>query len=400
MSTIRRSACAATLTIAAATASAGIASAPAANAAGTDIAYAQADRTQYLFTARSGGKTVGALHGGEQLTGTYYPSSSWFQITKGTNTGKWVWAPSLTPTPKPTRTNVTYYTTTSITAQGYLKADTTSAKKNVLAPVTAVTGDLYANGWFQQRSGGYTYFRNVMTRNPYTPLETRQWNNTTGYQAISPTSNIVTRYAHLNRSDVPIRTDDSLTSSVVTRVKSGTALTGRYINSHWFKITSGTHAGRYVSSGVLFTTSNQTTINGRLKQADLCEVPWAMRTEYTEYDRWMGCESLNELIKADTDLKARTGTGVRQWDSYRTYATQVWYYDLYGSPQAAKPGTSNHGLGNAIDMRYSLSKSLSWSSPTVINFTKYAAAYGWVKPNHLKKTATSYGEPWHFEFHG
>lgn len=376
-----------------------IATAPAAHAAPTTTRYAQSWRTQYLFTATSNGKTVGALHGGEAVTGDAY-AHGWFKITAGPNAGLWIWGASPTPTPKPTRTNVTYYTGTAVPAQGYLQAKTSSAKKNTLAPVTAVTGDMYANGWFQQRSGAYTYFTNVMNGNPYTPFETRQWNNTTGYHAMAPTSQTVKRYATLNKANVPVRAQTSLTSTIVARLKPGTAVTGRYMNSHWFKVTSGAQAGRYISTGVLFTSPNQSAYNGRLKDIDLCTVPTPMRLTMDKYDRSMNCEAVQELAKLDTKLKSTTGTGVRQWDAYRTYQTSVKYMKMWGAAIVAQAGTSNHGLGLAIDMRYDTKKSLAWSSPTVVNFTKYGKAYGWVKPTYIMKTTRSNGEPWHFEFNG
>src|SRR5262245_28028828 len=59
--------------------------------------------------------------------------------------------------------------------------------------------------------------------------------------------------------------------------------------------------------------------------------------------------------------------------AYRTYAEQVYFWNLYQSGHgnlAARPGTSNHGWGIAVDV------------PTVemaqlIN--KYGASYGWQK---------------------
>lgn len=377
-----------------------LAAAAPATSATTVTQYAQSTRTQYLFPSAAGGvSAVGALHGGDTIVGEPV-GTDWLKITVGPNAGKYVWKASATPTPKPIATNVTRYTGTSAVAQSYEQAATTSSLRTKYAPVVAVKGDLYANGWFQQRDTAWNYMQNTMGSNPYSALETRQWNNTTGYQAMAPTSQTVLRYAVLNRVNVPVRSGASTTSTIMARVPAGTALSGQYINSHWFKVTSGPQAGRYVSSGVLFTAASQATINGKLAAADLCQVPDAMRLSKDIYDRDMGCESLHQLIALDAKLKASVGTGVKQWDAYRTFATQQEYYKRYGAGQAAVPGTSNHGLGNALDMRYTTSGTLSWTTPTVVNFTKYGKDYGWVKPAYLMKTAASNGEPWHFEYNG
>lgn len=67
------------------------------------------------------------------------------------------------------------------------------------------------------------------------------------------------------------------------------------------------------------------------------------------------------------------------YSSYRTVAMQVEMKAQYGS-NAATPGTSNHGLGLAIDT--------AWDA--VIN--QYGARYGW-----QKVWSDASWEPWHFK---
>lgn len=109
--------------------------------------YVVSDRSQYVFTATSNGTTVGALHGGDAVVGTYYPSTSWLQIKSGTYAGKWIWKPSLTATPKPVAKDIKRFTGTANVSQKYDQAHTGSTKRNVIAPVSSVQGDLYSNGW-------------------------------------------------------------------------------------------------------------------------------------------------------------------------------------------------------------------------------------------------------------
>lgn len=73
--------------------------------------------------------------------------------------------------------------------------------------------------------------------------------------------------------------------------------------------------------------------------------------------------------------------------SYRTYAKQVYYWNLYQSGQgneAAKPGTSNHGWGTAVDL------SEEWMRDWI---DKHGAKYKWAKTE-------AFNEWWHVNFTG
>ena len=318
-------------------------------------------------------------------------------------------ATTTTPTPTPSTTATTPTVSVRYTStQRYTYAFTNrpgagGTYVRRLAPNLAVTGQYFSDGWMKLTSGPNTglwiYYTN--STNPYNAYETRQWNNIDGFQAMAPTSVTVTRYTLSNRTNTPVRSAPSYaTTTKVSSLAARTALTGHYVNSHWFQITSGANAGRYVSSGALFTTSSQSLVNGKLKSGDLCSVPDAMRLVKDFHDSSMGCEALQQLIKVDASMYANDRVHVREWEAYRTYATQQYYYRLYGSPQAAVPGTSNHGLGNALDLRQSTTTRLTWSSLIVTSMTKRGASNGWIKPSYLKPSGSYYGEPWHFEFNG
>ncbi|MBL8910480.1 MAG: D-alanyl-D-alanine carboxypeptidase family protein [Archangium sp.] len=93
------------------------------------------------------------------------------------------------------------------------------------------------------------------------------------------------------------------------------------------------------------------------------------------------------------DAARRDGVNIRLTDSYRSYAAQVDVArrkGIYGVRQpngrlglAARPGTSNHGLGRAVD----------------VNLQASPRASAWLRAN-----AARYGfktiprEPWHWEF--
>lgn len=70
--------------------------------------------------------------------------------------------------------------------------------------------------------------------------------------------------------------------------------------------------------------------------------------------------------------------------AYRSYERQVYYWNLYQSGSgnlAASPGTSNHGLGLAVDTSYD----------ALIN--AHGAPFGW-----QKIWSDAPNEPWHFKY--
>lgn len=93
------------------------------------------------------------------------------------------------------------------------------------------------------------------------------------------------------------------------------------------------------------------------------------------------------------DAARRDGVNIKLTDSYRTYAAQVDVArrkGIYGVRQpngklglAARPGTSNHGLGRAVD----------------VNLGASPGASQWLRANAARfgfKTIPR--EPWHWEF--
>jgi len=79
--------------------------------------------------------------------------------------------------------------------------------------------------------------------------------------------------------------------------------------------------------------------------------------------------------------------------AYRTYAKQVEYYNNYqngNGPLAARPGTSNHGLGKACDLP---------SDQRQAMVRKYGHRFRWgIAGGKLSSDAMS--EPWHMTFRG
>ena len=95
-------------------------------------------------------------------------------------------------------------------------------------------------------------------------------------------------------------------------------------------------------------------------------------------------------------------------DGYRTLARQEALYNKYGAGRAAKPGTSNHGWGIAIDMYWGVRTNMNtqldlrpsaFKHPMYIWFLDNAGKYGWFNPVKLRDDNGT-DEWWHWEYHG
>jgi putative peptidoglycan binding protein/D-alanyl-D-alanine carboxypeptidase-like protein len=120
--------------------------------------------------------------------------------------------------------------------------------------------------------------------------------------------------------------------------------------------------------------------NGRFADSDLVVVPEG-RLAREAAANWLalraeGSEKLGILI---------TPAGPRS--SYRTYDDQVTFWNIYqaGGNLAARPGTSNHGWGNAVDLK---------DPPSMRKVVdQFGAAYGW----HWGEAPS---ESWHVTYRG
>ncbi len=82
-------------------------------------------------------------------------------------------------------------------------------------------------------------------------------------------------------------------------------------------------------------------------------------------------------------------------DSYRSYANQVVTKASRGG-WAAAPGTSNHGVGVALDLCGGVN---SFGHPAHLWMQQNAPLYGWFHPSWAA-AGGSLPEPWHWEFSG
>ena len=90
-----------------------------------------------------------------------------------------------------------------------------------------------------------------------------------------------------------------------------------------------------------------------------------------------------------------TGSPICVTDSYRSYAEQISVKEVKGK-WAATPGTSEHGMGRAVDLCGGIN---SFGTPAHLWMKQNAPLYGWFHPDWAEQSG-SLPEPWHWEYAG
>ena len=128
--------------------------------------------------------------------------------------------------------------------------------------------------------------------------------------------------------------------------------------------------------------------SGKLDPSNLCQIPWAAEGQVLRCD---ATDALKELNKA---YRAKFGDDLGITDAYRDYATQVYLKATKGY-LAAKPGTSNHGWGLALDL-----DGLGAEGSTRHAWLREnGPRYGWDHPSWAR-IGGSKPEAWHWEYVG
>ena len=126
--------------------------------------------------------------------------------------------------------------------------------------------------------------------------------------------------------------------------------------------------------------------NGQLPANSLC-------TLWTPKHR-LRADAAVALAKLNIAYKQHFGNNICITDSYRTLSEQIRLRSVKPS-LAAIPGTSNHGLGLAVDLCDGVEKGggsrYEWLRAN-------AAAYGWENPDWALPGGSGPHEPWHWEY--
>lgn len=136
------------------------------------------------------------------------------------------------------------------------------------------------------------------------------------------------------------------------------------------------------------STNTRAYPNGQILPSGLCPLIGA-EGESLLPDAAAAFNSMSAAYQRDT------GSTLCVTDGYRSYSQQVVTKSQRGH-FAATPGTSNHGLGTALDLCGGVN---NFGHPAHEWMTQNAALYGWFHPSWAGPRG-SLPEPWHWEFSG
>ncbi|MEP7369678.1 MAG: M15 family metallopeptidase [Dermatophilaceae bacterium] len=126
--------------------------------------------------------------------------------------------------------------------------------------------------------------------------------------------------------------------------------------------------------------------NGRLPASALCPL-------YANPDQSLSRDAAMAFNAMSNEYQKETGSALCVADSYRSYPEQV-AIKLERPGLAATPGTSQHGLGLAVDLCGGVQ---DFSAPAHLWMQHHAPLYGWFHPAWAEPSGVL-PEPWHWEF--
>ncbi len=131
--------------------------------------------------------------------------------------------------------------------------------------------------------------------------------------------------------------------------------------------------------------------NGKVAQKMLVAIGWDKEKTL------IAAPALKDLNQLNAAFKKKFGRNLDVDLAYRTRATQDAYWVELGPYIAARPGTSNHGWGTAID------------TPETYHYSFRGKYHKWLKMNSKKynwvhrkilEEGSPYAEAWHFDYVG
>jgi hypothetical protein len=128
--------------------------------------------------------------------------------------------------------------------------------------------------------------------------------------------------------------------------------------------------------------------NGEIPAAALCPV-WGAPSQMLRGD---AARAFTALSRSYAKV---FGQPICMTDSYRSRSQQVTLYGIKPT-LAARPGTSNHGWGTAVDLCGGIE---SFGTTQHAWLLAHAPLYGWFHPSWAEPTG-SRPEPWHWEYAG
>ncbi|MEE1619913.1 SH3 domain-containing protein [Zafaria sp. Z1313] len=129
--------------------------------------------------------------------------------------------------------------------------------------------------------------------------------------------------------------------------------------------------------------------NGKLPSSALVAIPWDPQKNL------IAGPALADLTRMNAAFKKKFGRDLEVDLTYRTLGMQRYLYTDLGPMIAARPGTSSHGWGLAID--FPETKPYGFGGAYYTWLKKYSKQWGWVHHKRLEQ-GSPYAEAWHFEY--
>lgn len=152
------------------------------------------------------------------------------------------------------------------------------------------------------------------------------------------------------------------------------------------------------NTGTAFFTSTPTEegdgSNGHMPRSAMAPLGWCQDSRGNQ--QWLRADAAAAMTSLNDAFRAQFGENIAIDLSYRSYEDQVAMREYYGS-RAAVPGTSNHGLGTAIDTWEW--DAYAFGSARYTWLVENGPAYGWVAPSWARQDGSN-PEYWHFEYVG
>ena len=134
--------------------------------------------------------------------------------------------------------------------------------------------------------------------------------------------------------------------------------------------------------------------NGHMPASAMCLIPWG--TDTLGSPQYLRCDAEAALTRMSEAFKAQFGTQIALDLTYRSFDEQVAMRAALG-PIAAVPGTSNHGLGLALDVPEQPDL-YGFGTPRYEWLLANGPSFGWDAPADVRQGA-AYPEYWHIEYH-
>ncbi|GAA4345937.1 M15 family metallopeptidase [Angustibacter luteus] len=184
-----------------------------------------------------------------------------------------------------------------------------------------------------------------------------------------------------------VLSDSSQLSTQLSTQQSSSRLAGGTLDNAFRMTAVSRSQERGAIAGCSGRTPTQSYSNGQLPTSILCVLPWASRHR-------LRADAAVRLIRLNEVYRGTFGEDLCLTDSYRSLASQ--YSVAARKPGlAARPGTSEHGWGLAIDVCDGPDQT---SSARRTWFLANAPKFGWDNPAWARPGTGSRPEPWHWEF--